>query len=154
MRYFSSLTASLRRGPSHHFRLLALLLAGNALRTTGRKLVGQLRTAFEPIDTRMDSLGEEPEFAAMATEYKKARQLVNGGRRPAARRPARARRGPRATAQFPPLLPDGKGIFSFLPFSPFLFSLLTRLGCPTALRFLLFLFCFSPLFFASIILFL
>jgi hypothetical protein len=51
------------------------ILAGSALRTTARKLVGQLRTAFESIDTRMDSLGEEEEFAAMAAEYHKARQL-------------------------------------------------------------------------------
>jgi hypothetical protein len=58
------------------------VLAGSALRTTARKLVGQLRTAFEPIDTRMDSLGEEEEFAEMAAAYKKARQLVNGGHGP------------------------------------------------------------------------
>lgn len=60
------------------------ILAGSALRTTARKLVGQLHTAFEPIDTRMDSLGEEEEFAAMAAEYQKARQLVNGGHGPTA----------------------------------------------------------------------
>jgi hypothetical protein len=58
--------------------------AGSTLRTTARKLVGQLRTAFEPIDTRMDSLGEEEEFAEMAAAYKKARAAVNGGHGPGA----------------------------------------------------------------------
>jgi len=59
------------------------VLAGSTLRTTGRKLVAQLRTAFEPLDTRMDSLGEEEEFAAMAAEYKKARRVVDAGHGPA-----------------------------------------------------------------------
>ncbi|MDO7851687.1 hypothetical protein [Hymenobacter convexus] len=59
------------------------MLAGSTLRTTGRKLVAQLRTDFEPLDTRMDSLGEEPEFEKMAAEYKKARRVVDAGHGPA-----------------------------------------------------------------------
>lgn len=58
------------------------IVVGSTLRTTARKLVAQLHTAFEPLDTRMDSLGEEPEFAALVADYQKARMIVDAGHGP------------------------------------------------------------------------
>ncbi len=58
------------------------IVAGSTLRTTARKLVAQLHTAFEPLDTRMDSLGEEPEFAPLLDGYQKARVIVDAGHGP------------------------------------------------------------------------
>ena len=58
------------------------IIVGSTLRTTAKKLVAQLREAFGPIDTRMDNLGEEEEFAAMVAEYRKARLLVDAGHGP------------------------------------------------------------------------
>jgi hypothetical protein len=58
------------------------VLKGSTLRTTAKKLVAQLREAFVPLDTRMDNLGEEEEFADMVAEYKKARRIVDAGHGP------------------------------------------------------------------------
>lgn len=58
------------------------VVVGSTLRTTARKLVAQLHTAFEPLDTRMESLGEEPEFATLFDGYQKARVIVDAGHGP------------------------------------------------------------------------
>jgi len=63
------------------------IIKGSTLRTTAKKLVTQLREAFGPIDTRMDNLGEEEEFAEMVAEYKKARRIVNAGHGPGDTKP-------------------------------------------------------------------
>ncbi len=58
------------------------IIQGTALRTTGKKLVAQLRDAFAPLDTRMDTLEEE--FPDMVARYHQARRLGQAGHGPAA----------------------------------------------------------------------
>ena len=53
------------------------VIQGSTLRTTGRKLVAELREVFGPLDTRMDTLEEDfPELLAL---YRAARRLVRSG---------------------------------------------------------------------------
>ena len=53
------------------------IIQGSTLRTTGRKLTAELREAFRPLDTRLDTLEEDfPELVAL---YRRARRLVKGG---------------------------------------------------------------------------
>ena len=53
------------------------VIQGSTLRTTGRKLVAELRAAFGPLDTRMDTLEEDfPELVAL---YRRARRIVKSG---------------------------------------------------------------------------
>ena len=58
------------------------VLQGSALRTTGKKLVAQLRDTFDTLDTRLDTL--EDDFPELVAGYRQARLLVQAGRGPAA----------------------------------------------------------------------
>ena len=51
-------------------------MQGSTLRTTGRKLVAELRAVFGPIDVRMDTL--EAEFPELVALYRRARRVVKG----------------------------------------------------------------------------
>ena len=53
------------------------IVAGSALRTTGKKLVAQLRDAFASLDTRLDTL--EDDFPELVAGYYQARRLVQAG---------------------------------------------------------------------------
>ena len=56
-------------------------IQGSTLRTTGRKLVADLREVFAPLDTRMDTLEED--FPALVALYRSARRIVKSGGGPA-----------------------------------------------------------------------
>jgi len=58
------------------------VLQGSALRTTGKKLVAQLRDTFDTLDTRLDTLEED--FPELVADYRQARRLVQAGHGPAA----------------------------------------------------------------------
>lgn len=58
------------------------VLQGSALRTTGKKLVAQLRDTFDTLDTRLDTLEED--FPELVAGYRQARRIVQAGHGPAA----------------------------------------------------------------------
>ena len=58
------------------------IMQGSTLRTTGKKLVAQLRDAFDALDTRLDTLDED--FPELVAGYRQARRLVQAGHGPAA----------------------------------------------------------------------
>lgn len=58
------------------------IIQGTALRTTAKKLVAQLRDAFVPLDTRLDTLEED--FPDLVGRYHQARRLGQAGHGPGA----------------------------------------------------------------------